>query len=224
MLLTVRNGENYLGEALASVLAQTVPPAEVVVVDDGSTDGTLDLLAGFGAQVTVVRQPATGTASGLNAALSRAQHDLVAFLDHDDLWEPRALEERIDLIGTGAELEITGGSTVQFLSPELDPATTPRFRFDSTAVQGALFGALVMRRRVFERVGGLDPNVIFAPQVDWVGRSRQLGIRYGWTGTVVLRRRIHDTNVSVAHRSAKDVEVMAVLRRQLARARADRSG
>jgi glycosyltransferase involved in cell wall biosynthesis len=93
-IVPVFNGRRYLRQAVESVAAQTAPPAELIVVDDGSTDGSLAALDGFAPPfpVRVLRQPNAGQSAARNHALRQATGELVAFLDQDDLWQPRHLE------------------------------------------------------------------------------------------------------------------------------------
>jgi glycosyltransferase involved in cell wall biosynthesis len=92
------NRADYLREAIDSVLAQTRLPDQVVVVDDGSTDATCDVLASYSGLVEVLRLPHSGNpAAVLNAGLRAARGDLVALLDCDDLWLPHKLARQVDL-------------------------------------------------------------------------------------------------------------------------------
>ena len=91
VVMTVRDGERYLGEALDSILQQQPSPGEVVVVDDGSRDRTPELLDAYAEHVTAIRQAAQGFASGVNHGIAAASLPVLAFLDADDLWTPDAL-------------------------------------------------------------------------------------------------------------------------------------
>jgi glycosyltransferase involved in cell wall biosynthesis len=82
------NAEAWLGQAIESALAQEEVALEVVVVDDGSTDGTAEVLATFGDRIRLVRQANRGLPAARNAGIAAARGDLVAFLDADDTWEP----------------------------------------------------------------------------------------------------------------------------------------
>jgi len=86
------NRAGYLATAIDSALAQTRPPDEIVVVDDGSTDNTAEVLARYGARVRAVRQDNGGEASARNRGVREAASTWIAFLDSDDAWEPEALE------------------------------------------------------------------------------------------------------------------------------------
>ena len=96
VVVTTYNQAPYIESALASVLGQTYAPYEVIVVDDGSTDDTWARIAGFRDRITYVRQRNGGIASSRNTGILRARGELIAFLDGDDLWEPRKLEIQVD--------------------------------------------------------------------------------------------------------------------------------
>lgn len=95
------NGEPYLGEALASARAQTLPVAEILVIDDGSTDGSAALAASFGAPVQVVRQRNQGESVARNRGFDLARGDWIALLDADDVWHPDKLAASAALIEPG---------------------------------------------------------------------------------------------------------------------------
>jgi len=90
-IVPVYNGERYLKEALDSILVQTHCPLEIIVADDGSTDGTASVVAGYGEGVKHLWQPNAGETAARNMGLSAAQGEFVAFLDADDLWHPEKL-------------------------------------------------------------------------------------------------------------------------------------
>src|SRR5688572_20501170 len=85
-IVPVYNGERYIREALDSILGQTYPNLEVVVVDDGSTDATAAAVASYGNRVSYLWQPNAGPVAARNLGLGAATGDYVAFLDADDLW------------------------------------------------------------------------------------------------------------------------------------------
>lgn len=95
VIVTTYNHEAFIAEAVQSVLDQTYTDYELIVVDDGSTDGTVDRLTRFGERIRLIRQPNRGIASSRNAGIERAQGELLAFLDGDDLWEPDKLRSQV---------------------------------------------------------------------------------------------------------------------------------
>jgi glycosyltransferase involved in cell wall biosynthesis len=104
------NGARFLREALDSVLAQTHPAREVIVVDDGSTDDSAAVAASYGPPVRVIRQPNQGESVARNRGIDAAEGDWVAFLDADDWWLPEKLEEQAKLMGPEVGAVCSGNS------------------------------------------------------------------------------------------------------------------
>lgn len=92
------NGEAYIGDCLASILDQDHPNLEVLVVDDGSTDGTEAVVRGFGPRVRYFRQANSGSAVARNRGLDEARGELIAFCDSDDLWTPGRLAQQVTFL------------------------------------------------------------------------------------------------------------------------------
>lgn len=96
VVIPVHNGARYLRESIGSALSQTLPPWEVIVVDDGSTDGSSQLAAAFGPPVRVICQPHSGESVARNRGIENAEGDWIAFLDADDVWQPNKLAEQAE--------------------------------------------------------------------------------------------------------------------------------
>jgi glycosyltransferase involved in cell wall biosynthesis len=108
VLIPCRNAERYIEETLASALAQTRPATEIIVVDDGSTDRSRELIARLGPAVTVVANVGRGASAARNHATSLARGEFLQYLDADDLLEPHALESRTDgLVSAGADVAVS---------------------------------------------------------------------------------------------------------------------
>lgn len=97
VVLPVYNGERFVKRAIDSVLAQTVLPYELIVIDDGSRDGTSQILASYGDRIKAHAVPNGGVARAMSLGLSLATGDWVAFIDHDDWWFRRKLERHAEL-------------------------------------------------------------------------------------------------------------------------------
>ena len=94
-IVPVYNGARFLAEALESVLAQTLPPNEIIVVDDGSTDATAEVVRAYIRHVFYVRQPHAGAASARNCGIGLATSDFLSFLDADGLWHAEKLARQM---------------------------------------------------------------------------------------------------------------------------------
>jgi glycosyltransferase involved in cell wall biosynthesis len=159
----------YIGEAIRSVLAQTFTDLEVVVVDDGSTDETADVVTRLGAgdrRIRLVSQTNRGLAGARNTAMRMARGGVFALLDSDDLWEPEFLTAQMAILARRPEIDIVtgngwmlGGSRHGELArPYPDPRPEP----DLATILGderAVFIMSVFRRRVYEVVGCFDENM-----------------------------------------------------------------
>ncbi|ASV76489.1 Putative glycosyl transferase [Thermogutta terrifontis] len=94
VVIPVYNGAKYLREALASVMEQTYKPFEIIVVDDGSTDGSADIAKSFAENIIVLSQANRGESAARNLGINAASGDWIAFLDADDIWHPKKLERQ----------------------------------------------------------------------------------------------------------------------------------
>lgn len=218
-IVPVRNGEAFLKEALTSLQQQIIQPAEIIVVDDGSTDRSAEI-ALADPNVTCLRQGPLGQAAARNAGVGHATMPLVAFLDADDLWPPDKLARQTEALALDPELDAVFGHTVEFssLNSEGIPiAARP-------PIPGCLPGALLIRRAAFLRVGGYSLSrqtgeVVeqTGEVIDWFARAADLGIRMEALPDIVLWRRIHDANLGrrVSDPSADYLRVLrAIIQRR----------
>jgi glycosyltransferase involved in cell wall biosynthesis len=210
VVVPVRDGEAYLGEALRSVLAQTYSRLDPIVVDDGSRDGTPDVLAGFGDAVRGVRQKPAGTAAAVNRGIALARGSLLAFLDADDLWTPQKLALQTAALANDPRLDLVFGQVRQFRDPDL-PTAPP--------VPGLSKGTMLIRRESFERVGSFDTSWRIGDFVDWYARATEHGLVSEMLPDVVMLRRIHTGN-STSRDPGALVDYARVARAALDRRRA----
>ena len=196
VIIPVHNGERYLSQALESALAQAQPALEIIVVDDGSTDASAAVAASFAPGVACVSQPQQGAAAARNRGVELAIGQYLAFLDADDLWTNGSLACRLAALESDAALDLVLGHAEQFLSPDLDPEVARRTQCPSRPMPGYLFGAVLVRRAAYDRVGPLDLRWTVGECIDWFARAAEFGLRRRLLPDVVLRRRLHQTNLS----------------------------
>ena len=203
------NQAAFVAAAIESALAQRMAPAEVILVDDGSTDGSAAAAGRFGKRVRLIRQPNRGAASARNAGVAAARHGLIAFLDGDDLWPPQSLAVRLDrLHGSGADFVF--GAVSQFRqggAGESDP------------LAGRVIGAMLVRREAMAKVGPFDDRLRSAEVIDWIARAAALGLTGVACAETVLLRRIHGANMMLTE-AGTAASRMAVLRTIVGRKRA----
>jgi glycosyltransferase involved in cell wall biosynthesis len=137
VLIDTYNHERYVADALSSVLGQDFPVSEreIVVVDDGSTDGTPEVLAKFGQDIRVLRKPNGGQASAFNYAIPQCRGEIISMLDGDDWWAPTKLSTAVEALCKHPSVGIVGHGTVEIF-PDGSRRTEsirehPLFRIDS---------------------------------------------------------------------------------------------
>jgi glycosyltransferase involved in cell wall biosynthesis len=219
-IVPVLNGERYLREALDSILAQTYRPMEIIVADDGSTDGTAALSADYGGQVRYLFQPNAGTAAACNLGLTVAQGDFVAFLAADDLWHPEKLSRQISRLQARADLDLCVTYVQNFWIPELKEEAD-RFRNHriSQPLPGYVPQTLLARRALFETVGHFNTALRHADSTDWFLRVIEHGGVIDILHDVLVYRRIHQSNLSRRMASASRQEYVELVKATLDRRR-----
>jgi glycosyltransferase involved in cell wall biosynthesis len=173
VIIPTYNRARLLAQTLESVRAQSVRDYEIVVVDDGSTDTTAELLDGLGYAIQVCRIKHSGQSAARNAGLRKARGPLVAFLDSDDLWEPQFLEKMTRALEANSRLGFVycdysifddrGFVRCRDMAPEhkLEGRLfTPLLQCDFICT-----GAILIRRECFQQVGVFDPDL--AMSEDW---------------------------------------------------------
>ena len=192
-IVPVFNGERYLEEALRSAVEQCLPPIEVIVVDDGSTDASVEIAEGIGDPVRCIRQANIGVAGARNRALSVATGEFIAFLDHDDVWPREKLEVQVAAMRSNPGVGIVSGRMRVFGGALPGRPWSAQGRREAPA--GAYFSAALIRRSVFDRIGSLDEDIGHAADdLEWFVRARDLGVRRLTLDAVTLLYRWHGDN------------------------------
>jgi glycosyltransferase involved in cell wall biosynthesis len=218
VMIGVYNGAPYLGEAIDSVLAQTQPVHELIVVDDGSTDGSGEIARSYGAPVRCVRQERGGMAAARNRAIEDATGDFFAFLDADDRFPPEKLERQLAVFEADPGLDVVYGHVTEFLSPDLDEEARALLRAPTHDVPWPTPNLMLVRRDAFFRVGLFSTELKVGIGVDWYARSGELGLASAVPPIVVLERRLHADNNGIRERQFKP-QYLHVLKAALDRRR-----
>lgn len=195
VVIPAHNEERFIGEALASVSAQTVPASEIVVIDDGSTDNTAEIARAHGAHV-ISQSPACGPSASRNRAIAATTSPFIAFLDADDAWLPGHVSQ---LLGAMASPRVVfAGSRVEAFGTQSGALPAP---FETDCQQDirdflirenpVIQSTAIVRRTAFLQSGGYDESLRLSEDYDLWMRLAELG-DFAFCNTVTARRRMHE--------------------------------
>jgi hypothetical protein len=225
VLMPVFDAAAHLRQAIDSVLAQTFEDFELLVMDDGSTDGSADLVRGYAdARIRLERHDRNrGVVATLNAGIARARGRYIARMDADDVCLPTRLEEQVDHLDSHPEI---AGVSAAFETVDAAGCPLPIDHGLRRPVGPALvrwsfhFGsffchpAAMLRRQIFDSVGGYDPAFPHAEDYDlWLRVVEKHALDN--LPRTLLRLRWHGENVSVQHRETQQAGARRALARSL---------
>jgi glycosyltransferase involved in cell wall biosynthesis len=223
VIIATRNYGQYLADAIASVLAQTFSDFELLIIDDGSTDDTAEVVRPFlrDSRVRYIPSNALGLSRAKNLSWQLARANLLAFLDADDSWLPAKLAKQLDLFRRNPQLGVVC-TRRELMSPEGRPLPTrqqplPRGNiFRSLLRQNLLcFSSVMIDRRVMEYVGGFDKGIDLAVDYDlWLRAANDF--EFDFVDEVLVRYRTGHPNLSSRIKDRIST-VFSLLRRNLYR-------
>jgi glycosyltransferase involved in cell wall biosynthesis len=202
VVVPAHNEERYIAEALDAVLAQTDPALEVIVVDDGSTDGTVAIVEGYGDRVRLLRQENRGCPGAFDTGFREAEGEFVALCPADDVWERRKLEWQRELLRAHPEVDVVFGAASRFglaSGEHVRPARTGVLDSDWFA-RGMYRRNLiadpsaVVRRSLYLDLGGYEPLV--GEDYEFWMRALASGAVFCFDPRQVVRLREHGGNLS----------------------------
>lgn len=219
VIVPAYNAEKYIAEALESILSQSLRPTEVIVVNDGSTDQTAEVLNSM-TGIKVVHQPNRGISYALNTGLALATSDFIAFLDADDVWLPNKLSIQMAELRLMNYSGIVFGQMEQFFSPDIDQAVKATLELPKQQLAGIHRSAMLIDRTSLERVSEFSTDHISAEFLDWYLRAKEMEIPVRLVDQPVARRRIHGSNTTLSRGQKHFSEFPLIIKQALDRRRA----
>jgi glycosyltransferase involved in cell wall biosynthesis len=207
------NAERTLAEAIESVLAQTVEPAKVIVVDDGSTDRTAEIARMYEPLVAVTKQANSGPGAATTRGFEAVTTPLLACIDADDIWLPEKASRQLEMLEACPGLDAVFGRVKLFWHNEPP-------RADALVQDNWGRSTMMMRRSAALRIGPMidPPKVRCGEMIDWLARARGLNVRLNMMSEVMALRRIIPSSLSYG-RDNRAEGYLHVVRAALARRR-----
>ena len=215
-IIPVYNGQRFLAESLDSIFAQTYRPLEVIVCDDGSTDGTARVAAEYPQPLVYIHQPNQGSPRARNCGIRAAKGYFLAFLDADDLWRSEKLTRQMARFQARPELDFCVTHIQNFWMPEVaEQAQQFQGHRKSQPLPGYVTVTLLAGRRAFETVGLFSTELDHGDSLDWFVRARRLGVAGELLPDILVDRRIHLGNSSRLFEKQSRKEFLTILKRSL---------
>jgi glycosyltransferase involved in cell wall biosynthesis len=218
VIIPVYNGAAHLRDTLDSLLAQEYPALEVIVVDDQSTDTSLDLARSYGDRLTVITQANQGVAGARNTGIKRATGKYLTFCDQDDLWSPGKTATQVSYLEAHPECAYVLSRMAFFLHPGVERPSWLKPSLLEGDYPGYHLGAMLARRELFKTEGALDAAHRYTDDVSWFFEAKDRGIPMRHLPEVVLFRRVHGGNNS-AQVTSLHRELLAIAKRSIAHQR-----
>lgn len=217
VVLPVYNGEAHLEETVRSVLNQSYPGIQFIVVDDGSSDRSAEILADY-PQIDVLRQTNSGVPVARNAGAERSTGEFLCFIDQDDLWHVDKVQKQLDAFATDPELAYCTTGQIWYLSPGVERPHWCLPEWLDKPVAGFSPSTLMIRRDAFQEAGRFDVTLPVGSDTDFFFRLKDARAKHVQLNEVLVRKRVHVNNQSLA-RTALRNDIMITLRRSIERQR-----
>jgi glycosyltransferase involved in cell wall biosynthesis len=212
VVIPTYNYGRFIGEAIRSVLDQTCPPSEIIVVDDGSTDETPAVVQEFGNAVMYIRQGNAGVCAARNRGVSESRGELISFLDADDTWEPTNLEKQVARFESDDEIDMvhcamrefddeTGETTRFYMEGAEEGVADNLLLWEGSLIVGPGSG-LTVSRKAFDHVGGFDTRMKVGEDWDFCYRVARL-FKIAFVAEPLVNYRKHD---AAAHWDVENME------------------
>ncbi len=203
VIIPAYNGDRYITDAIAGVLAQTYTDCEIIVVDDGSTDNTKNIIQQYRNKIKYYSQSNQGVAASRNLGLSKAKGEYIAFLDQDDVFLPHKLalqvavlerEPALAMVNSGWQIVNQDGVFQSAVKPWLQ---IPQLTVADLIIWKPVFlGAMLFRRSQLESIADFDTSLEQTPDVDLVLRLAAKGGASAWVKQTTVKYRQHQDNAS----------------------------
>ncbi|MDB9372549.1 glycosyltransferase family 2 protein [Nodularia sphaerocarpa] len=216
VIIPVYNYANYIAATLDSVFAQTYRPIEVIVVDDGSTDNSAEIVRAY-PEVQYFYQSNQGVSVARNVAIAAAKGEFLAFLDADDLWKPDKLSLQIAYMLENPDIGITGTKSINFLESDTQLPPWLRDKPHWEEVREILPSTIVVHKSVFSQIGVFSPDYRASEDTEWQWRAKDANISIFNINEILTLRRFQGSNLSWEMKVTQKSRMLRIIKESIAR-------
>lgn len=195
VLIPTYNYGKFIGKCIDSVLKQTYKNFEIIVVDDGSTDNTKDVVSKF-PEVKYYRQENKGVSVARNKLLKAAKGEYIAFIDADDYWAETKLEKQLEYLKEHTDEDIVFSICRNFFDNE-KTANDKKAQFLAQTDFLAGIPSALIKKEVFDKYGFFKEDMEYGEDSEWLMRVRLHGVKSGRIDEVLYYRRLHGNNITI---------------------------
>lgn len=199
VIMSAYNGEMYIREAIDSILAQSYKNYEIIVVDDGSTDSTREILNSYGEAIRYFFQENQGATKAECFGILQAQGEYIASLDQDDAWMPNLLEEQIKILDSNTELAFVcaAAHVINEKGEAIDKYESGIYcesSFEGLLEDNfVLHCTVLLRHEYYDEVGGFDPQITITHDIDlWLRLAKRY--KFVYQRKLLAKYRLHNNN------------------------------
>jgi glycosyltransferase involved in cell wall biosynthesis len=222
IIIPAYNCERFIAEAVESVRRQEYEPSEIIIIDDGSTDGTSSCVKGLGEDIRYVYQTNKGPAAARNRGITISRGEVIAFLDADDYWPANKLKIQMERMNKNPEIEVVLGR-IKCTGLLTEEDRKIRFESADNTMISICLGSGVFRKSVFDRVGLFDESLRHYEDHDWLLRAREKDISMIILKDVTLYNRRNEYSMS-RRKTRNDPSMIQILKKSLDRRRQQEKG
>lgn len=215
VIIPAYNAADFIPKAVSSIRQQTfLPPTEIIIVDDGSTDNTADIVQQLESNIRYIYQENSSPAAARNRGLRAARGEMIAFLDADDLFPPHKFEIQVKRLQNDPSIDVIQGRIQYDHMEGAEDRSNPLDEDDAmTYIQ---IGAAIFRKSVFDRVGPFDEDLRFSEDHDIFMRLRENNVPLVIINDITLIYRLHAHNMT-NNKTTYDFQLLQVLKKSIDR-------
>ncbi len=207
-IIPVFNCEKYIESAIESVLNQTYKNIEIIVVDDGSTDRTPELIKKFNGKIKYIRHPNSGSAAARNLGISKASGDFIGFLDSDDMWDKNKIFLQLKCFENNPEIDVCLCNIKIINEKEV-------LKDQYVLVTPYTVCSILIKIDALKKVGHFNVNLKFGEDTDWFMRIRELNIPVKILKDILVYARLHKNNLTDSFNTRSREEIFSKIKNVL---------